>query len=104
MEKDTHKTDVIFRVDTTKDWKGTVLAILPHQVETYDGAVAVYEQRTCHGTGSYDHMVRTSRLATESEYAEIKREMEVNYGYNFNVIKKRNYDKYLKSYYETRKK
>jgi hypothetical protein len=103
MEQDTHITDVIFRVDTTKDWKGTIFAILPHDVADFRGTVTVFDMRSSHGSGDYYHMVRTSRLATEAEYAEIKKCMEVNYGYNFKVIKKKNHDKYLKSYYEARK-
>lgn len=102
MEKDTHKTDVIFRVDTTKDWKGTVFAILPHDVCDFKGNVTYYQHVGQHSGGEYYHMIKTSRPATEIEAHDLKVEME-GMGYNFNVMKKRNYDKYLKSYYEVRK-
>lgn len=102
MEKDTHITDVIFRVDTTKDWKGTVFAILPHDVCDFKGNVTYYQHVGQHSGGDYNHMVKTSRPATEVEAADLKSEME-SLGYNFKVMQKRNYDKYLKSYYEVRK-
>ena len=58
MEKDNYKTDIVFRVDTSK-------------------------------------------LATAEEYADLKKEME-SIGYKINVVKKRNYDKYLQSYKSVR--
>ena len=97
MEKDTNITEVIFRVDTTKDWKGTIFAILPHEVCDNKGNVTTYQHIGQHSGGCYQTMVKQSRLATESEYANLKKEME-SLGYNFKVIKKRNYDKFLKSY------
>lgn len=99
MEKDDYITDVIFRVDTTKDWKGTVYAMLPHECSDHKGNVTSYQHVGQHSGADYNHCIRTSRLATEAEYKDLKKEME-GQGYNFKVIKKRNYDKFLKSYYE----
>ncbi len=102
ITQDTHKTDVVFRVDTTKDWKGTVFALLPHEVCDFKGNVTTYQHVGQHSGADYRGCIATSRPATEAEYKDLKAEME-SIGYNFNVIKKQNYDKYLKSYYEVRK-
>lgn len=97
MKKDTYKTDVIFRVDTLKEYKGTVFALLPHEVNTYKGDVTCYQHVGQHSSADYNHCIRTSRLATPKECNDLKCEME-SLGYNFNVIKKQNHDKYLRSY------
>lgn len=102
MEKDTHITEVIFRVDKSKDWKGTVFALLPHEVSDFKGNVMCYQHVGQHSGADYKGCIATSRPATETEYADLKAEME-SLGYNFKVIKKQNYNKYLKSYYEARK-
>jgi len=100
MEKDDYKTDVIFRVDTTKDFKGDVVAVFPHDVQTYKGDVGYYVHVGQHAQGDYQRLLDTSRLATEQEAKDLRAELEINYGYNFNILKKRNYDKYLASYYK----
>jgi hypothetical protein len=97
MKKDTNKTDVIFRIDITKDFKNDIVAILPHQAER-NGNVAYYVHVGQHSTGDYQRLLDTSRLATPKEYKDLKLEMERGHGYNFNVMKKRQYSKYLKSY------
>jgi hypothetical protein len=103
MEKDVNKTDVIFRVDTTKDFKGDVVAVFPHNVETLEGNVGYYIHVGQHSHGDYQRIIQTSRPATEDEAKDLKAELENHFGYNFNVIKRRNYDKYLESYYSVRK-
>lgn len=102
MEKDTHITDVIFRVDTTKDFKGTIFALLPHDCATKTGLVQSYQHIGQHSSANYNHCLKTSRLACPSEYTELFKEME-NLGYNLNVIKKQNYKKFLESYHKIRK-
>ena len=103
MEKDTYITDVIFRVDTSKDWKGTVYALLPHDVSTLDGLVGTYQHVGQHSSADYRYCVSKSRLATPQEYADLKKEMENGHGYNFKVIKKQNHSKFLNSLREARK-
>lgn len=102
MEQDKYKTDVVFRADTTKAFKGDIIAIMPHDAER-NGNVGYYVHVGQHGTGDYQVMLSTTRLAKPKEYKELKQEMERVHGYNFNILKKRNYNKYLKSYYEARK-
>lgn len=100
--KDQYKTDVMFRVDTTKDWKGTVFAVLPHEVSTLKGEVTTYQHVGQHSSGDYQTCLKTSKPATTEESADLKAEME-SIGYDVNVVKKQNYRKYLKSYHEARK-
>lgn len=104
MEKDNYKTDVIFRVTKSGTWKGTVYALMPHDCDTFDGLVNSYQHIGQHSSADYFHCIQSSRLATEAEYADLKKEMENGFGYNFNVIKKQNREKFLKSYYKIRKK
>jgi len=101
MEKDNYKTDIVFRVDTSKDFKGTVFALFPHEVSTLDGLVNCYQHVGQHSSADYNHCINTSKLATAEEYADLKKEME-SIGYKINVVKKRNYDKYLQSYKSVR--
>lgn len=96
MEKDKHKTDVIFRKDTTKDFKGQIYALFPHNVETYNGDVMFYTHVGQHSSADYYHCINTSKLATETEYKDLKNELE-SLGYNLNIIKKQNHKKYVNS-------
>ena len=102
MEKDKETTDMVFRVDKTKDFKGTVFALFPHEVCDFKGNVTSYQHVGQHGGANYGHCIATSRPATEKEYADLKKELE-GFGYNINVLKKQHYYKYLKSYREARK-
>lgn len=91
-------TDVIFRVDTTKLFKGDVFALFPHEVKTSKGDVACYSKIGQHSGADYDHCIKTSRAATEEEAKELKNELE-RIGYDdLRVVKKRNYSKFLESY------
>ncbi len=98
MTQDINITDVVFRFDTTKDWKGTIFALLPHEVSDHSGNVTSYQHLGQHSSADYQHCIAKSRPATESEYKDLKIEMEC-IGYNINVIKKQNYQKYLKEYH-----
>lgn len=97
MQLDTQVTDIMFRFDTTKGFKGTIFAVFPHEVTDNKGSVATYQHVGQHSSGDYHVCLQQSRPATEAEYAELKKEMEREYGYNINVVKKRNYKKYLAS-------
>jgi hypothetical protein len=101
MEKDIQKTDVIFRCDKHGDFKGVVFALFPHEVSCYDGSVTFYTHIGQHGLADYKYSMSKSRTATEKESANLKKEME-GLGYNLNIVKKQNYDKYLASYKKVR--
>lgn len=98
MQKDKYKTEVIFRrVEKSEDFKGTVFALLPYEINDNYGNVVMYQCIGQHSGADYNHSIKTSKLANKKEYSELKKEME-SVGYNFKVIKKRNYNKYLKVY------
>ena len=97
MNKDTKITDVIFRVDTTKDFKGTIFALFPHEVCNTAGHVTTYQHVGQHSGGNYNNCIRRSRPATENEYKELKLEME-SLGYNFKLVTRQNYNKFLISF------
>jgi hypothetical protein len=97
---DTFITDIIFRCDTTKEWKGTIFAVMPHEAER-NGSVTTYQHQGQHSCGNYNHMIATSRPANEFESADLKAELK-SIGYNIKEVKKRNYNKYLRSYYAAR--
>jgi len=95
--KDSYKTDIVFRVDKSKDFKGTVFALFPHEVSDHKGNVLSYQHVGQHSGADYNGCIASSRPATADEYADLKKEME-SIGYDINVVKKRNYDKYLVDY------
>jgi hypothetical protein len=100
--KQPYKTDVIFRKDTTKEFKNTIFALFPHCVNDTTGNVLSYQHVGQHSSADYQHCISKSKLATETEYTDLKKELET-IGYDLNIIKKQNHKKYLKNYYETRK-
>ena len=97
MSKDNEIAEVMFRVDTTKDFKGTVYAMLPHECCDNKGNVTSYAHLGQHSGADYLSCLSRSKPAIISEYAELKAEME-SIGYNLKIVKKRNYDKFLISY------
>jgi hypothetical protein len=97
MEQTT-KIDVIFRIDTSKDWNGTVFALFPHSVNDTTGNVLSYQHIGQHSSADYKHCINKSKPATETQYNDLKKELE-KIGYHLNIIKKQNYKKYLKNYY-----
>ena len=88
------KVDVLFRYDTTKGFEGTIFAVFPYDVVDHSGNVTVYQHIGQHSAGDYNLCLQTSRPATPAEYDDLKKELE-SIGYEVNVIKKRNYNKYL---------
>jgi hypothetical protein len=103
MEKDNYKTDVIFRVWNNKNFCGDhILALFPHEVCEYNGNVTSYEHVGQHGGANYNHCINVSKHAKETEYKDLFEELE-SIGYDLNIVKRQNYDKYLKSYHEINK-
>jgi hypothetical protein len=98
MEKDSWKTDMVFRVDKHGDFKGTVFALFPHEI-SHGTLVTCYQHVGQHSSADYQSCVDRSRLATEEEYADLKAELEC-LGYNINVVKRQNYDKFLQAYHQ----
>ena len=88
------KVDVMFRVDTSKEFKGTVFAILPYEIATLNGDVTIYQHVGQHSQGDYNTCISFSRLASKIESALLRREME-SIGYDINLVSKRNHSKYI---------
>jgi hypothetical protein len=93
MCKDTNITDVIFRVDNTKDFKGTVYTLFPHEVIDYRGLVSSYQHVGQHSGANYLDCINTSKPATAKQYKALKLELE-NIGYRFNIVNRQNKTKY----------
>jgi len=88
MQKDTNITNVVFR----KFKDGEIIALMPYEIELHYECLS-YMHIGQHSVADYNHCINTTKLATESEYAELKKEMEF-LGYNIKVIKKLNSNKF----------
>ncbi len=101
MLKDSEITEMIFRVDTTKDFKGTIFAVFPYDVSDTSGRITTYQHVGQHSSGDYQTCLNTSRPANELESIELKTELEQR-GYNIKIVKKRNYSRYYENYKKLR--
>jgi hypothetical protein len=91
MKKDKFKTDVMFRV-FPEDKK--VIALFPHEIYNERGGINSYMHIGQHGEAEYSACIKNAKPAKENEYADLKNELE-SIGYNLNIIRRRNKDKYL---------
>ena len=90
--------DVVFRKYKSGISKGEIIALFPHDVCDNQGHVTSYEHIGQHSGANYTHCIRISTKATESEYKDLKNELE-QIGYkNLKVVSKQNYNKWLESY------
>jgi hypothetical protein len=101
MEKDNFKTDVIFRNWNSSDFN-LIIALFPYLINDNDGNVMSYESLGQHSGADYDGVIKGTTPAKENEYNSLKSELE-SIGYDLNIIKRRNYNRYLKALYESRK-
>ena len=97
MKKDKIKTDIIFRKEKSGYFKGEIYALFPHEVCNLSGNVTCYAHNGQHGGADYKYCIQKTIPATKSEYMDLYRELS-DIGYNINIVKRQNYDKYLKSY------
>ena len=100
MKTDTEITDVIFRKEKDK----TIIALFPYIIHDMAGNVMCYAHLGQHGGASYNWAITETKPAKEDDYADLKRELENHYGYNLNIVKRRNHEKYLEEYYKIRNK
>ena len=94
---DKYKTDIIFRKEKSGDFKGEISAMFPHEVCEHSGNVTCYVHIGQHCSANYNHCIQKTVPAIKSEYMDLYRELS-DIGYNINIVKRQNYDKYLKSY------
>jgi hypothetical protein len=96
MERDTHITAVVFRMLNNK-----VLALFPYSIYNGIGLIDSYMHVGQHSGAQYEHCIEISRPATEEEYKDLKKELE-SIGYNLRAIKRRNFNKYINAFNESR--
>jgi hypothetical protein len=87
------KDAVIFRKDRKS---GEIYAIFPYILCDFEGNVTVYQHIGQHSAGDLQHCIRTSSLAKEEEYKDLKSELE-SIGYKLDVRKRLQYGKYLEA-------
>jgi hypothetical protein len=97
--KDKFKTDVLFRKFPEDN---QIIALFPYEIYNNRGGINSYMHVGQHGEAEYSACLKNSKPAKENEYADLKSELE-SVGYNLRIIKRRNYDRYLKALYEVRK-
>ena len=90
------KTDVIFR----KEADGAILAVFPYEIHN-GGLVMCYALLGQHSGCDYYYVLQKTKPT--DDYKDLYDEL-ISIGYDLNVIKRRNYDKYLKSHYKQFKK
>lgn len=87
-------TTVIFR----KFKDGEIVALFPYEIEGV-GKVLDYMHVGQHGSSNYNYVVSITKPASKEEYQDLYNEL-VRIGYELDVKRKRNFDKYRKAYYE----
>jgi len=97
MEQDTAVTEMLFRVDKTKGFEGTIFALMPYDIADRSGNITTYQHVGQHSAGDYHICLAQSKRATPSQYADLKKDLE-SAGYKIKVISHRSYSKYLKAY------
>ena len=94
MKKDNYKTDVIFRREYTGMFKDDIIAVFPYVINDFKGGVLSYMHVGQHSGMDYDCVINGTKPAKENEYQALKSELE-SIGYNLNIVKRRNYKRYL---------
>lgn len=87
------KTEVIFR----EEKNGSIIAVFPYLIADPSGNVMCYTTQEQHNAMCWDYFLKNTKPTIN--YNEIKKELEF-VGYDLKIIKRRNYDKYLKEYYK----
>ena len=99
MEKDNFKTDVTFR----QYLDGQIIALFPHEVCDHHGNITSYMHLGQHSGADYGGVLMCTKPVKDiKEYNDLYRELE-SLGYDLNVIKRRNYSKYLTEYHKVNK-
>ena len=91
MKKDKFKTDVIFR-----KFKDEILALFPYMIADYNGNVTCYAHIGQHSSANYNYIITNSKPIHDPKNLNLYKEL-INIGYNLKIIKRQNYNKYLKN-------
>jgi len=96
MENETVDIAVIFRM-----FEGEVLALFPYDIYNHIGLVNSYMHVGQHSGEDYSSCIERSKPATEKESKDLKKELE-SIGYNLTIVKRRNFNKYINAFNESR--
>ena len=99
MEIDKHITEVVFRVEQHKDYKGQIFALLPYEISS-GYYVTCYSTNEGHASANYKSCIANSKVASKQEYENLYNQM-TQLGYNLKVVDRQVYNKYLKAYYNS---
>ena len=90
--------EILFRMEKiNEEGNEQPLALFPHNVADLRGNVTCYAHTGQHSAADYDYTMKKSRPASYEEYEPLIEELQ-SIGYELEVIKRRNYNKYLESY------
>ena len=103
MKTDDFKTDVMFRKIKGGEDQGTIEAFFPYCIEDHVGNVLSYAHLGQHCTSFWDYVLFRTIPAKENEYKALKSELE-SIGYNLNIVKRRNYKRFLTELNKTRQR
>ena len=103
MEKDTFKTEAIFRVWKDNDCGETIyrkiIAIFPYDIEShtdYD-CCSSYMNIGQHSGADYPSIIERTRPATPAEYLDLQKHLTNAYGYDLLIIQRRNRNKAIQA-------
>ena len=99
MELDKHITEVFFRVERHKDYKGQIFALLPYEISS--GYYITCYSNGGHSSADYRSCIANSKPASKQEYENLYNQMR-QLGYNLKVVDRQVYNKYLKAYYNSK--
>jgi len=98
MVKDTEFTEVVFR----KEKDGSILAVFPYIIH-HGITVTCYAHIGQHSACLYsEYAMQCCKPATAAEYKDLFDELENSVGYRLKVVKRQNYDKFLKAYHKAK--
>lgn len=91
------KTAVIFR---KMKYDNSILALFPYLIG-YDYLITSYSYLGQHSSADYQNCIQSSKPAKPNEYELLKKELE-SIGYNLEIREKRNFNKYIKAYHQSK--
>ena len=91
MKQDTKQTKMIFRKD-----RFGVFALMPYEIADRQGNVTCYQHIGQHSAANYWYCIQYSKPANQDEAKDLFNEL-TQIGYNIKLIKRQNFNKYLKA-------
>jgi len=90
------KTEVIFRTDK----EGETIAVLPYEIADTQGNCTCFCKSEGHSACAWEYVLKDTKPT--QHYNDLMNLMIAN-GYNLEVIRRREYDKYLEAYYRMKR-